>query len=168
MLVEAPAPSPGEQYLFWYAALWSTATRSKITDDGKKRSLPNRAAISHLLQTGQPANLCNFHRGYQKELHKIPVPILFEFLLPDAVHRKHLRCQRGSNLSSIPGHLPRFALLLLPIAKDFRHRRSGHMLSRSKAITVINIPAFQFRQAVHAGIQQQILPLVQIHLFKGP
>ena len=34
MLVEAPAPSPGEQELFWYAALRTAATRSKITDDG--------------------------------------------------------------------------------------------------------------------------------------
>ena len=55
MLVEAPAPSPGEQYLFWYAALRTAATRSKITDNRKKRSPPARAAISHLLQTGQAA-----------------------------------------------------------------------------------------------------------------
>ena len=40
LLVEAPAPSPGEQYLFWYAALRTAATRSKITDDRKKRSPP--------------------------------------------------------------------------------------------------------------------------------
>ena len=55
MLVEAPAPSPGEQKLFWYAALQTAATRSKITDNRKKRSPPIRAAISHLLQTGQAA-----------------------------------------------------------------------------------------------------------------
>ena len=54
-LVEAPAPSPGEQKLFWYAALRTAATRSKITDNRKKRSPPVRAAISHLLQTGQAA-----------------------------------------------------------------------------------------------------------------
>ena len=54
-LVEAPAPSPGEQELFWYADLRTAATRSKITDDRKTRSPPTRAAISHLLQTGQAA-----------------------------------------------------------------------------------------------------------------
>ena len=54
-LVEAPAPSPGEQYLFWYAVFRTAATRSKITDNRKKRSPPVRAAISHLLQTGQAA-----------------------------------------------------------------------------------------------------------------
>ena len=54
-LVEAPAPNPGEQYLFWYAARRAAATRSKITDDRKTRSPPTRAAISHLHQTGQAA-----------------------------------------------------------------------------------------------------------------
>ena len=97
-LVEAPAPSPGEQYLFWYAALRTTATRSKITDDGKKRSPPNRAAISHLLQTEQSANLCNFHPGYQRVLHRIPAPMSFAFPLPDAIHRKHSRYLHGNNL----------------------------------------------------------------------
>ena len=32
MLVGAPAPSPGEHKAFWYAALRTAATRSKITD----------------------------------------------------------------------------------------------------------------------------------------
>ena len=85
LLVEAPAPSPGEQYLFWYAALRTMATRSKITDDRKTRSLPNRAAISHLLQIGQAANLCNFHRSYQRVLHRIPSPMPFAFPLPDVI-----------------------------------------------------------------------------------
>ena len=100
VLVEAPAPSPGEQYLFWYAVLRTAATRSKITNDRKTRSPPIRAAISHLLQTGQAANLCNFHRGYQRVLRRISVPMPFAFPLPGAVHRKHLRCQRGSSLLS--------------------------------------------------------------------
>ena len=67
---------------------------------GKKRSPPIRAAISHLLQTGQAAILCNFHRGYQRVLRRISVPTPFAFPLPGAVHRKHLRCQRGSSLLS--------------------------------------------------------------------
>ena len=95
VLVEAPAPSPGEQYLFWYAVRRTAATRSKITNDRKTRSPPIRAAISHLLQTGQAAILCNFYRGYQRVLRRISVPVPFAVLLPVGLHRKHLRYQRG-------------------------------------------------------------------------
>ena len=34
LLVEAPAPSPGEQFLFWVTQKISVATRLKIADFG--------------------------------------------------------------------------------------------------------------------------------------
>lgn len=37
MLVEAPAPSPGEQILFWVTQIISVAARSKIVVDGQEK-----------------------------------------------------------------------------------------------------------------------------------
>jgi hypothetical protein len=81
VLVEAPAPSPGEQKLFWYAALRSTATRSKITDDRKKKSPPGWTAFHPLHHTEPAAYPHGVRQSYQKVPLEIFMPILFAFLI---------------------------------------------------------------------------------------